>query len=77
MHVQEHDFTLPRIAECLDRLGLRFLGIECEAQTQDRFREMFPEISARTDLEAWHRFEEACPQAFKGIYQFWCCRKPD
>jgi SAM-dependent methyltransferase len=75
MHVQEHNFTLPGIADCLDQLGLRFCSLQCETPMLDRFRAMFPEISARSDLDAWNRFEEAYPQAFKGMYQFWCCRK--
>lgn len=77
MHVQEHNFTLPGIADCLEQLGLRFCGLQCEPHIQDRFRAMFPESSALFDLEAWNRFEEACPQTFKGMYNFWCCRKSE
>ena len=75
MHVQEHQFTLPRIAECLDHLGLQFLGFECSATTWSRFREMFPDKEADTDLEVWHKFEEAYPETFIGTYSFWSCRK--
>jgi hypothetical protein len=76
MHVQEHQFTLPRIAECLDQLGLTFLGFQCYDQaTWNRFREMFPERDAETNLEAWHRFENAHPETFIRMYAFWCCRK--
>jgi hypothetical protein len=77
MHVQEHNFTLPGIGDCLDHLGLRFCGLECEPQIQNRFRSMFPAASALTDLEAWNRFEAASPQTFKGMYNFWCCRKSE
>jgi SAM-dependent methyltransferase len=75
MHVQEHRFTLPRIADCLDDLGLRFLGFECTTETTDSFRQMFPDNLAATNLEAWHRFETANPATFTGMYNFWCCRK--
>ncbi|TAL09576.1 MAG: methyltransferase domain-containing protein [Nitrospirae bacterium] len=76
MHSQEHLFTLPDIADCLDRLGLRFLGLECDVQVQERFRAMFPDSNARSSLTFWHRFEEAHPETFKSMYQFWCCKKP-
>jgi SAM-dependent methyltransferase len=75
LHVQEHQFTLPQIDDCLDQLGLRFLGFECSRPIRDRFREMFPDVCADTDLNAWHRFEEAYPDTFKAMYVFWCCRK--
>jgi tetratricopeptide (TPR) repeat protein/SAM-dependent methyltransferase len=75
MHVQEHQFTLPRIADCLDQLGLQFLGLECSRVTRDRFREMFPGSGAETKLEAWNQLEETYPETFKSMYTFWCCRK--
>lgn len=75
MHVQEHQFTLPRIADCLDQLGLQFLELECATTTRSRFREMFPDSNADTNLKAWHQFEETYPETFKGMYSFWCCRK--
>jgi tetratricopeptide (TPR) repeat protein/SAM-dependent methyltransferase len=75
LHVQEHQFTLPRIADCLDQLGLQFLGLECARATRDRFREMFPDRDADNNLDAWHQFEETYPASFKAMYTFWCCRK--
>jgi SAM-dependent methyltransferase len=75
MHVQEHQFTLPRIADCLDQLDLQFLGIECARVTRDRLREMFPDSDAETKLEAWSQLEETYPETFKAMYTFWCCRK--
>jgi tetratricopeptide (TPR) repeat protein/2-polyprenyl-3-methyl-5-hydroxy-6-metoxy-1,4-benzoquinol methylase len=75
MHVQEHQFTLPRLDDCLDELGLRFLGFECPNTTRDRFKSAFPDHGATTDLKAWHRFEEANPATFLGTYDFWCCTR--
>nr|MBI3614210.1 tetratricopeptide repeat protein [Nitrospirota bacterium] len=75
MHVQEQRFTIPGIAECLDKLGLRFLGFEYDARNLGRFRAMFPHGNALTDLTLWDRFEEAYPDSFRTMYQFWCCRK--
>ncbi len=74
MHVQEHTFTLPQVGECLQELGLRFLGMECDPQVLEGFRRMFPESGALTDLDAWDRFEVANPGAFRAMYQFWCGR---
>jgi tetratricopeptide (TPR) repeat protein len=75
MHVQEHQFTLPRIAGCLDQLGLQFLEFECAVTTRNRFREMFPDNNAYNNLEAWHQFEETYPETFRTMYSFWCCKK--
>jgi tetratricopeptide (TPR) repeat protein/SAM-dependent methyltransferase len=75
MHVQEHQFTVPRIAACLDQLGMQFLGFECDTTTRNRFREKFPEAGSDLDLDAWDRFECAYPDTFRGMYSFWCCRK--
>ena len=75
MHVREHQFTLPRITNSLDRLGLQFLEFECTEATRRRFREMFPDGDHDADLEAWERFEEAYPDTFKAMYTFWCCKK--
>jgi hypothetical protein len=72
MHVQEHTFTLPQIAGCLEALGLQLLEIECNAISRERFGSMFPDAAARTDPQAWDRFEAAYPDTFKGMIQFWC-----
>ena len=75
MHVQEKHFTLHEIAHCLSQLDLQFLGFQCDVQLLERFRSMFPGEDACADLAFWERFEEAHPESFSGMYQFWCCRK--
>jgi tetratricopeptide (TPR) repeat protein/2-polyprenyl-3-methyl-5-hydroxy-6-metoxy-1,4-benzoquinol methylase len=75
MHVQEHQFTLPRIGECLDQLGMEFLGLESSTTTLRRFEEMFSDKQANTNLDAWHQFEEVYPETFLSMYLFWSCRK--
>jgi len=75
MHVQEKHFTLHDIANCLDQLDLQFVGFLCDVQLLLRFRSMFPGEDALTDLALWDRFEEANPDTFTSMYQFWCCRK--
>ncbi len=74
MHVQEHTFTPLQIAKCLDQLGLRLLKVECDALTQAHFDAMFPDPSTGTDFDAWDRMEQAHPDAFRGMIQFWCER---
>ena len=72
-HVQEHRFTLPQIEEALTSLKLRFLGFEFVDQRPVRkFKKSHPESEARTSLAAWHEFELENPNAFAGMYQFWC-----
>ncbi len=73
-HVQEHRFTLPQIKSCLNELGLTFCTFEVHG-INSRFREFHGEASDIRDLVLWHEFEESHPQAFAGMYQFWC-QKP-
>ncbi len=75
MHVQEHQFTLPRIQEALEQMGLQLLELECTPTVRNRFKEMFPDMDARTNLVAWNKFEDEYPKTFKSMYVFWCCRK--
>ena len=70
-HVQEHRFTLPQIKNCLNELGLKFCGFENEVATSN-FREFHGNEADIYDLEIWHQFEVRNPQAFAGMYQFWC-----
>ena len=71
-HVQEHRFTIPRIADALDTLGLTFVGWDALPGTVlEAFRARFPEPSDHRSLEAWHRFETENPDTFSSMYQFW------
>ena len=74
-HVQEHLFTLPKIKTILSALDLEFLGFENDSPGfWQRYREFAPEDVSATDLDAWDRLEEAHPETFGGMYQFWCRR---
>jgi tetratricopeptide (TPR) repeat protein len=75
MHVQEHQFTLPRLEACLNQLDLRFLGMDCKPAVHRQFREMFPDADSATNLTAWDRYEEAFPDTFISMYPLLCCRK--
>jgi hypothetical protein len=70
-HVQEHRFTIPQIKKCLDDLGLKFCGFEA-----DKIVQCFQLENAGADdlynLDKWNLYEEANPNSFVGMYQFWC-----
>lgn len=72
-HVQEHDFTLLEIATMLDDLGLEFRGFApLDSLHRQGYAAMFPKDPAMLDLGHWHEYEQANPDAFIGMYQFWC-----
>ena len=70
-HVQEHRFTFPQIKNCLDELGLKFCGFKSKDLILN-FRGLHGKDSDICDLELWHHYEKTDPQAFAGMYQFWC-----
>lgn len=72
-HVQEHQFTLPQIAAILSDLRLRFVGFDFRnPQIKNNYQIMFPEDSEMTNLLLWDNFEDAYPNTFGGMYNFWC-----
>ena len=76
LHVQEHRFTLARVNEAIDSLGLEFLGFEfADPEVPHAYRQRFPEDPALTSLAQWETFEKSSPGVFSGMYQFWV-RKP-
>ena len=70
-HVQEHRFTVPRLAEAIETLGLRFLGFRCEPSVYRQYDSEFPNDPQRLRLDHWQQFEERHPETFVGMYQFW------
>ncbi len=75
-HVKEIRFTIPEIAEMLDKLDLEFLGFEIRGpDILDAYNEMFPGDRSAQNLENWHRFEQANPRSFAEMYQFWLQKK--
>ena len=70
-HVQEHRFTIPQIADCLDQLGLKFCGFESK-NIVSHFTHTNKARDNLYDLDKWQTYEEANPNAFAGMYQFWC-----
>jgi 2-polyprenyl-3-methyl-5-hydroxy-6-metoxy-1,4-benzoquinol methylase len=76
-HVQEHRLTLPRIADWLRELDLSFMAFDVPLEIERAFDSRFTDQAARTDLDAWHLFEQANPTTFAGMYQFWVQKAAD
>lgn len=71
-HTQEHRFTIERIGDILDQLGLEFLGFDAMRTVRRRsFIEMNLQENALASLECWSAFERSNPNVFDGMYQFW------
>ena len=75
MHVQEHTFTLPQIADCLRELNLDFAGFQHSPAVGTKFLSQNPSPGALTDLSLWDCFEQRNPDVFRGMYLF-LCRRP-
>lgn len=71
-HVEEHRFTLLQIAEMIDRMGLKFLGMELR-RPADRlsFQAQFPSAASQTSLRDWHAYELRHPETFGETYCLW------
>ena len=70
-HVQEHRFTLPQIQGCLSKLGLKFCGFDTK-KTVESFKLTNAGRDDPYDLDRWNIYEEANPNIFAEMYQFWC-----
>ena len=69
---REHSFTLPDIASMLGTLSLTFIGFQFgDPGVPARYADRYPE-AAPNDIDQWRIFEQAYPETFAGMYQFWC-----
>lgn len=73
-HVQEHRFTFPMLKDALASLDLQLISIITYPRIRRRYREMFPADPGMRNLDNWDVFEEEYPEAFWGMYSFWCTR---
>jgi hypothetical protein len=72
-HVQEHQFTIPRIKRALDNLGLRFLGFDIiKPKIRELFKKQYPRPEDWQDLDKWLAFENQWPATFASMYVFYC-----
>ena len=69
-HVQEHRFTILKIQDHLNQLGLKFCGFE--NADIDSFKRFHGNGSNIFDLKLWHQFEQNKSDTFISMYQFWC-----
>lgn len=68
-HVQEHQLSIPQIADFLKQEGFAFLGFETMAR--NAYLRKFPQDKTATDLANWAAFENEHPATFAQMYQFW------
>lgn len=70
-HEKEHRFTIDQIQKCLSQLELRFCGFE-DKKIVSEFKQTNANMEDCYVLDKWKIYEEANPQVFSGMYQFWC-----
>lgn len=71
-HVHQHEFDLGEISAMLVELKLEFLGFELNDATALRaYQAQNPRERDMNDLGLWQRWEQAHPDQFSGMYQFW------
>ncbi|MDG2244610.1 MAG: class I SAM-dependent methyltransferase [Rhodospirillaceae bacterium] len=70
-HVQEQDFTIPRVELALKDLDLRFCGfVDSSRSLLTKYRTFAPKDERGLSLKNWHRFESEYPQTFNRMYDF-------
>jgi tetratricopeptide (TPR) repeat protein/SAM-dependent methyltransferase len=69
-HVQEHQFTIPQIAEFLAEEDLQLLGFEVDTRVARAYAQRNPQDPAMLDLKRWHDLEVESPRLFAAMYQF-------
>ena len=74
-HAQEHRFSLSEVRKLLEDNKLCFEGFElADRRLMQQYQEMFPDDAEGMRLESWMQFEQAYPETFSGMYQFWAKR---
>lgn len=71
-HVQEQSYTLLDIQMMLENTGLGFLGFKDITPSQKQSYKMTcPQDVNMDNLASWHQYEQANPDTFRGLYQFY------
>ena len=70
-HVQEHRFSILQLKDCLSQLDLKFCGFEADTIVRD-FKLINTGADDPYNLDKWHSYEQANPNTFISMYQFWC-----
>ena len=69
-HENEHCFTIPEIRECLDKLGLKLIGLTgINQELTEKYRSLYPDDPQGVNLDNWAIFEEENPTTFSGMYK--------
>ncbi len=76
-HVQEHQYDLLEVKAMLERLDLEFLQFYLPRQTIDKYKRQNKDDADAVMLEKWAAWEQKNPDAFVGMYIFWCQKKGD
>lgn len=77
-NAQEHLFSPLAIQACLNTVGLSFLGfVNLPFEVKQVFDKNFANDPRRLSLENWDKFEEAAPEVFGNMYQFYCQLQAD
>ncbi len=71
-NVMEHRFTIPQIAAFLNDNDLSFVSFEPfdDPAVLEKFHQQFAGEADEANLDQWHRFEQAHPETFWGMYIF-------
>lgn len=71
-HVQEQQFTLPRIKKILEFLKLNFVGIFLPPLAREDYLKKYPDDQSGSNLDNWIAYEQQNPDTFVEMYRFWC-----
>jgi len=75
-HVHERCFNIPEIEKMLTENSLTFLGFTLsEMGLFYEYLRAYPDDVHGLSLAQWNDFECSHPDAFMGMYQFWCQKK--
>tara|TARA_R110002073_G_scaffold10970_6_gene51003 strand:- start:52 stop:2154 length:2103 start_codon:yes stop_codon:yes gene_type:complete len=77
-HVQEHLFSPLSIKASVESVGLGFLGfVNLPFDVKTAFDKHFASDPRRVNLENWDKLEEAAPDIFGNMFQFYCQLQSD
>lgn len=71
-HEHENSFEPRQVAEMLDALSLRLLGLDIVPDEWPDFARHFPTPASQLDLARWQAYEQVQPQVFGRMLSFWC-----
>ena len=70
-HVKEHQFTIPKIHNILEKLNHSFCGFENIRNINNLFDKFYGTSSDKSKLKNWEAFENSHKDSFLEMYTFW------